>query len=138
MNELAGQLYIPIVLFICISVCVVLVANSFARTKLAQQETIRSAIQAGQKLDEETLKLLAKTPKSPDADLRQGVITVCLAVGFVFAAILSQFMQRYGDLATVIGMIAIIVGSIGIGQLIAWKVREVPTQQPTPIDHSKD
>jgi hypothetical protein len=32
-------------------------------------------------------------------------------------------MPKNGDLATVIGMIAIIIGSVGIGQLIAWKVR---------------
>jgi hypothetical protein len=55
--------------------------------------------------------------------LRQGIISTCLAVGFGLAALLSTQMPKNGDLATIIGMVAIIIGSVGIGQVIAWKVR---------------
>lgn len=97
--------------------------QTWLRNRIAQQETLRLVIQSGQKLDETTLKLLVKRPLMPEMDLRQGVISTCLAVGFGLAAALSTQMPKNGELATIIGMIAIIIGSVGIGQLIAWKVR---------------
>lgn len=97
--------------------------QAWSRNRSAQQETLRLAIQSGQKLDETTMKLLVKRPLIPEMDLRQGIISTCLAVGFGLAAALSTQMPQNGDLATIIGMIAVIIGSVGIGQLIAWKVR---------------
>jgi hypothetical protein len=114
---------IPIAPFVMISIIGFVALQTWSRYRTAQQETLRMAIQSGQKLDETTLKLLAKTPLMPEMDLRQGIISMCLAVGFGLAAALSTQMPKNGDLATVIGMVAILIGSVGVGQVIAWKAR---------------
>lgn len=115
--------FIPVALFAMIAFICAVTLQTWSRNRTAQQETLRLAIQSGQKLDETTLKLLVKRPLMPEMDLRQGIISTCLAVGFGLTAAYSTQMPKQGDLATVIGMIAIIIGSVGIGQLIAWKVR---------------
>lgn len=124
-NEMSDSIatFIPIALFIMIAVIVAITLQAWSRNRISQQETLRLAIQSGQKLDETTLKLLVKRPLMPEMDLRQGIISTCLAVGFGLAAALSTQMPKNGDLATIIGMVAIIIGSVGIGQVIAWKVR---------------
>jgi hypothetical protein len=121
MSEVTANL-IPIALFAMIAFICFVVFQAGMRQNLAQQETLRLAIQSGQKLDETTMKLLLKRPL-PEMDLRQGIISTCLAIGFFLTAAYSTQMPKHGDLATVIGMIAIIIGSVGVGQLIAWKVR---------------
>lgn len=55
------------------------------RTRLAQQDTIRKAIEAGQELSPELLKSIANTtPK--DRDLRRGLVSLAIAAGFVSLA----------------------------------------------------
>lgn len=124
-NEMTDAIayFIPVALFAMIAFICAVTLQTWSRNRTAQQETLRLAIQSGQKLDETTLKLLVKRPLMPEMDLRQGIISTCLAVGFGLTAAYSTQMPKQGDLATVIGMIAIIIGSVGIGQLIAWKVR---------------
>jgi hypothetical protein len=118
---------IPIALFIMIAFVVTVGLQAWSRNKLAQQETLRLAIQSGQKIDETALKLMVKSPLLPEMDLRQGIISTCLAIGFGMTALFSKQMPKLGDLATVIGMIAILIASVGIGQLIAWKARATLT-----------
>jgi hypothetical protein len=107
----------------------------WSRNKLAQQETLRIAIQAGQQIDETALRLMVKPPLLPEMDLRQGIISTCMAIGFGLTAVFSKQMPKQGDLATVIGMVAIIIASVGIGQLIAWKAR---TALSRPVQSVKD
>jgi Domain of unknown function (DUF6249) len=122
MTEISENL-VPIALFAMIAFICFVVLQAGLRNRLSQQETLRLAIQSGQKLDETTMKLLIKRPLMPEMDLRQGIISTSLAVGFGLAAALSTQMPKNGDLAIVICMVAIIIGSAGIGQVIAWKVR---------------
>ena len=117
------EVLIPIALFAMIAFITAVLLQAWSRNKIAQQETLRLAIQSGQQIDAATLKLFVKAPLLPEMDLRQGIISTCLAIGFGLTALFSTNMGKQGDLFTVIGMIAIIVGSVGIGQLIAWKVR---------------
>jgi hypothetical protein len=124
------EYYIPIFLFLALASTTIAALFFWSRNKVAQQETLRQAIQAGQKLDENTLKLLIKPPMTPDADLRQGIMTTCLAIGFASAALFCTIMGLDRDLFAVLGMITIIIGSVGAGQLISWKVRR--SLEPTP------
>jgi hypothetical protein len=114
---------VPVVLFVVIAFIAATGIHAWSRNQAAQQETLRLAIQSGQKLDETTIRLLVKRPMMPEMDLRQGIISACLAVGFGLAAALSTQMPKLGNLPTIIGMVAIIIGSVGVGQVIAWKFR---------------
>lgn len=106
---------------LCAPFIVALLLNS--RQKLAQQETLRLAIQSGQPIDGAMLKILTKMPPSPDRDLRQGIISTSLAIGLGIAATFSATIMKQNDLAPLLGMAAIIVLAVGVGQLAAWKLR---------------
>jgi hypothetical protein len=56
---------VPIALFAMFAFISAVVLQAWSRNRLAQQETLRLAIQSGQKLDDTTLKLLVKRPLMP-------------------------------------------------------------------------
>ncbi len=91
-------------------------------------ETIRRAIDSGQKLDADVISSLGRPVKTAAADLRGGLVLMFLAGGFVvagFAAAGVFFGETpdYDGGTKALFIAAAIVGAIGVGQLVAALVR---------------
>ena len=121
MNMMEGL--VPIALFLCITTGVLATLYMSAKVKADQQETLRQVISSGQKLDETTLKLMVKSPNSPEMDLRSGLVSLMMGLGFCAAggvAYLNGFDQHFG---TILALIGIVVGFTGAGQILSWRLR---------------
>ncbi len=90
-------------------------------------ETVRRAIDSGQKLDADTISSLGKPVRSSAQDLRGGIVLIFLAVGLVVGGLMASGAIGTGgwDSDAGIGFFvaAAIVGSIGIGQFVAAMMR---------------
>jgi hypothetical protein len=102
------------------------------RARRELHETMRRAIDAGHQLAPETIAQLMKPTRPWEQDLRSGIILTALAIGLgVAAAVNGRFGGASVDGVDVHGspqgfvIAAIIVGAIGIGQLVsAWLRRD--------------
>jgi hypothetical protein len=128
--ENAGEL-VPFMLFFCITVGVLATLYWNAKVREGQQETLRQVIASGQKLDETTLKLMVKAPNSPEMDLRAGVISLMMGLGFCAAggiSVLNGFEDGFG---TVLALIGTVLAFTGMGQLLSWRLRRpAPPAEP--------
>lgn len=90
-------------------------------------ETVRRAIESGQALTPEVIASLQKPARSPEQDLRSGVILTALAIGLALAGGLDlvRVLGGEGGGGTARGLFiaAVIVGAIGVGQIAAWAIR---------------
>lgn len=97
------------------------------QNKKEMNETVRRAIDSGQKLDADTISSLGKPVKTAAADLRGGLVLMFIGVGLVIGGMMaSGVILGKGwdeDAGTGFYVAAAIVGSIGIGQLVAGLVR---------------
>lgn len=101
-------------------------ANMRARREM--HETMRRALESGHQLSPDTISMMLKPTKPWEQDLRSGIILTALAIGLGAAAALNGSVFSVGDVdmqGSPQGMIiaAIIVGSIGLGQLVSAFVR---------------
>ena len=100
-----------------------------AQSKKEFNETVRRAIDAGQKLDADTISSLGKPVRSSAQDLRGGIVLTFLAVGLIVAGGLAGGMMGFkgwggGDESSAgFFVAAAIVGAIGVGQLVAGLMR---------------
>jgi predicted phage tail protein len=127
--ENAGEL-VPFMLFFCITVGVLATLYWNAKVREGQQETLRQVIASGQKLDETTLKLMVKAPHSPEMDLRAGLISLMMGLGFCAAGGISKlnFDAGFGSFMIMIG---VVLAFTGTGQLLSWRLRRpAPPSQP--------
>lgn len=88
-------------------------------------ETMRRSIESGQPLTPEAIRHLRRPPRSPARDLRTGAILCVTAVGLGACAGLIAAVDRSDDWLGVASA-AIVVGSIGLGHLVASRVRQDP------------
>ena len=118
------QNLIPIILFISVA-CVLWVLIYFNfQAKKEQQETLRQSIAAGQKIDDETLKLFIKKPATPEADLRTGILSTSIGFGVLCSAIYAYYtMQSNDELSLLLAIVGIVNVSSGIGHIISWNLR---------------
>ena len=79
-------------------------------------------IASGQKLDETSLKLMAKAPNSPEMDLRSGLICLSMGLGFCAAGGISKLNFDAG-FGTFMIMIGVVLAFTGLGQLLSWRLR---------------
>jgi hypothetical protein len=85
------EVWVPLSMFIGISVVLSLWVWFRYKAKKDLQVTIRTAIEKGQGLSPELIENLVNPPVSPQRDLRRGVIGVLAAIGFaLFAIILGE------------------------------------------------
>ncbi|MCJ7556224.1 MAG: DUF6249 domain-containing protein [Gammaproteobacteria bacterium] len=112
-----SELMIPITLFISIAVVVVLGLYYRHRSRVEVQKSLRQAIEGGQQLTPEFLKLLGDPPRHPRADLRRGIVILALAAGFALFGLLL------GEEDAVQPMLAVasFPGVIGVAYLLLWK-----------------
>lgn len=86
-----NEFWIPVVMFIGLSVVLSLWVWFRFKGKREMQVTLRSAIEKGQDLSPELIENLVNPPVSPQRDLRRGVIGVVIAIGFaLFGVILGE------------------------------------------------
>ena len=109
-----NEVWIPLSMFIGLSVVLSLWVWFRYKAKRELQETIRTAIEKGQGLSPELIDNLVNPPVSPQRDLRRGVIGVLLAVGF---ALFGIILGEEDALRPLVG-IAMFPLSIGIGFLL--------------------
>jgi hypothetical protein len=99
------------------------------QSKKEANETVRRAIDAGQKLDSDAISAIGKPVRSAAQDLRGGIVLVSLALGLIFAGLMAAgALPGIGggwddDAGMGFFIAASIVGAIGIGQLVAGLVR---------------
>jgi hypothetical protein len=125
------EVIVPLALFGMIALIVYFVTSGNAKVRLEQQATLRALIAQGATLDPETIAALSrKTERPAETDLRSGIILGFLSVGVGLCGFLSQ-SGAFGEGAAQEAqqseggfyVVAIILGSIAAGQLLAWAVR---------------
>lgn len=111
------ELLVPITLFFSIAVVVVLGLYYRYRGRAEVQKSLRQAIEGGQQLTPEFLKLLGDPPRHPRADLRRGIVILSMALGFAaFGLLLGEEDAMQPMLA-----VASFPGMIGVAYLLLWK-----------------
>lgn len=120
------EVLVPLGSFVMIVAIVVVAVWGGVQSKKEINETLRRAIDSGQQLSPEALSALQKPERPASQDLRSGVILTALAVGFGLCSVVfgnGDFGEDGAGRGFAIA--AIIVGAIGIGQLLAaWLRRE--------------
>ncbi len=85
------EVWIPLSMFIGLTVIFSLFIFFRFRSRQDLQQTIRSAIDKGQELSPEIVERLGSPPVSPDRDLRRGLIAVGIAAGIaLFGVVLGE------------------------------------------------
>ena len=108
------EVWVPLSMFIGLSVVLSLWVGFRYKAKRDLQVTIRTAIEKGQGLSPELIENLVNPPASPQRDLRRGVIGVLLAVAFVLLGII---LGEEDAVRPLVGT-AMFPLSIGIGFLL--------------------
>ena len=86
----AGE-FVPMVFFVAIAATYCVKYYFAHRTRQDVLSTVRMALERGQPLTPEMLDRLGQTSRPKNADLRRGVIAVCLGIGLIaFGFILGQ------------------------------------------------
>ena len=109
-----NEVWVPLSMFIGLSVVLSLWVWFRYKAKRDLQETIRTAIEKGQGLSPELIENLVNPPVSPQRDLRRGVISVVVAVAI---ALFALFLDE-GDALGPLRGIAMFPLSVGAGFLL--------------------
>lgn len=127
------EILVPLGLWVMIAVISVAAVWGGVQTRRDTHETIRRAIDNGQQLDPRVIASLAKPERSAEHDLRGGITFTALAIGFGLCGLLfgggPASIHHEGDNLSIEGgaegfyIVALIVGSLGIGRLIAAYLR---------------
>ena len=75
--------WIPIVMFVGLTIILCTVAWLRYKTKEGMQQTFRSALDKGQELTPEIIDRLGQPKPSKDKDLRLGIIWIAAALGLI-------------------------------------------------------
>lgn len=117
-------------LFGCLMIFGIVAVSVWGATQSKKElnETIRRAIDSGQKLDADTINSLGRPVRTPAADIRGGIVLVFLGLGLTVGGLMASGVFygkgfHGGGGATGLFVAAAIVGAIGIGQLVAGAVR---------------
>lgn len=81
MNSETLETLIPIVMFIVVGVIFGLFYYYRFRARAEMQATVRTALEKGQELNAELIERLGEPRRTPESDLRRGVIAIGLSAG---------------------------------------------------------
>jgi hypothetical protein len=125
MDDMAVAILVPLGFFATIAAISIYAILAGQRARRDLHETMRRALDTGQVLSPETISALHKPARSREQDLRSGVILTSLGVGLGLCAGLAATGALFDDPHDAGGFMlaAVIVGSIGLGQLVAALVR---------------
>lgn len=110
--------WIPIIMFIGITVVLCVLIWFRYRTRSEVQQTIRSALDKGQELSPELIERLVHPKQSKDKDMRLGVMWLAAAAG---VSALGFVIPDGEDVARVFLGIAAFPLAIGIAYMILYK-----------------
>lgn len=116
------QLWVPVVFFVAVAVCVLGYFFITMRDRQDKQLTLRQALEHGQTLDKDTIALLNGGQLDRSTVLRRALSGIGLGLGFCVASMIFQtagFDRHFWPWPLGIG--AIVIGQ-GVGRLIAWLV----------------
>ncbi|MFK8053158.1 MAG: DUF6249 domain-containing protein [Woeseiaceae bacterium] len=75
-----GDVFIPIVMFVVVFSSIYFWLSFRAKTRIAEQETLRKAIDQGQTLSEDMVQALTSFRPLPNRDLRRGLVLLALSI----------------------------------------------------------
>ena len=112
------EVWVPMSMFIGLSVVLSLWVWFRYKAKRDMQVTIRTAIEKGQGLSPELIENLVNPPVSPQRDLRRGTISILLAVAI---ALFALFIGEEDAVGPLLG-ISMFPLSIGVGYLLMHRI----------------
>ncbi len=112
------EFWIPISMFIGMTIVLVALIWFRARNRSEVQQTIRSALDKGQEVTPELINSLGHPKPSKDKDMRLGVIWIAVAIGLVAFGL---GIPDNDEAPKVLMGIAAFPFAIGIGYLILHK-----------------
>jgi len=110
--------WVPIVMFIGITIVLCAVAWLRYKTKEGMQQTFRAALDKGQELTPEVIDRLGHPKPAKDKDLRLGIIWVAVAIGLVA---FGFGIPDEDDVARIFAGIAALPMFLGFAYLILHK-----------------
>jgi hypothetical protein len=114
------EIFIPITLFVAVTVVVVFAAWYRHRTQAGLQETVRTALDKGFELTPEMIESIGQPKPRPDSDLRRALVSLAIGLGFMaFGYILDEEDAVRPLMA--IGAFPIL---IGLAYLLMWRFDE--------------
>lgn len=118
MNTEIAEAMIPIVLFISIAVVFALFLLYRNKAKREMQLTLRAAIDKGQELTPEVIERLGTPPAAKNRDLRRGIISLAIGVGFIA---LGASIPEEEAVRVMLGVAAFPI-ALGLGFLLMHKL----------------
>jgi hypothetical protein len=114
---------VPISFFVMIAVIVAVSVWGSVQGKRAIADTMRRAIESGRSIDADAISAIQRPTRSREADLRGAIIMIFLAgglcaAGFMVAGGIPDEQGAYWA-GNGLFIAAVIIGAIGVGQLIA-------------------
>lgn len=116
--------YVLVPIVICVSVCALLAGYFWLgyKARVANHETVRRAMELGQQLDADALKVLTSESRATLADMRGGVVACAVGAAFLVVGLVIEFgFSNDGQFAIIVGILAL---GLGCGRLLAWKLAE--------------
>lgn len=111
------EILVPMSLFFSVALVVGLVVYFRYRARSETQKTLREAIERGQEMTPDFIKLLGDPPRHPNADLRRGIVALAIGAGFaVFGLLLGE-----EDAVRPMLAVASFPCVIGLAYLALWK-----------------
>lgn len=125
MEDVLVAVLVPLSFFGAITAISIASIMAGQKSRRELNETARRAIEAGRPLDPDTIAALHKPVRSREQDLRSGLVLTFLALGFGVCAGLAGAGLLFGDPEAAGGFLvpAVIVGAIGLGQLVSAFMR---------------
>ncbi len=111
------ELWIPIVMFVSITVVFSLWFYFRYKARVETQHTIRQALEKGSELTPEFIRQLGEPEPSKDRDLRRGLIWLALGLGLL---ILGAAINDPNAMGPIMGS-ASFPGLIGLAYLAMWR-----------------
>jgi len=112
------EILVPLSPFIMVIALVWLGAWSKAKSSTAVQKTIQKAIEKGVELTPETVKAMGAQERSPQSDLRSGLVLIAVALGLI---VLGGGIAAAGEEPVIMYIMAgsaAIPGFIGVALLL--------------------
>jgi len=110
--------FVPIAFFAALALILGLFYFFKYLGRMQTQRTVRTALERGQELSPELLDRLGEPRKSPQGDLRRGMIAIALAVGL---ALFGVALGEEGAIRPLLAS-AMLPLLIGIAYLILWRM----------------
>ena len=115
---MAGE-WVPIVMFVALTVIISLFFWFRSRGRGQMQETIRAAIEKGQELSPEIIDRLGSPAAPKDKDLRFALIWLALAAGLSLSGYFAPDPSGHAFMGSLAG--AAFPFCIGVAYLIMWR-----------------